>query len=177
MFFRKIAVFSWKREVWISQRALVKKIFTGRDKRKNAYKEGTWNKSAGCRMLDACTIFEFHIIYFFTFHNLFNQPTTFLLNIIIFIKQQLCHYFVQHWSLTKFFTFQIGNVLNSENVHEIDHVHKLARKKKFLPAVKTQNIVMTFRGIHLFKTHCSKDFLMTVIFSKLYCSHICAVVV
>lgn len=60
-------------------------------------------------------------------------------------------------------------------MHEIDHVHKLA--KKMLPAVKTQNIVMTVRGIHLFKTRCSEDFLMTVTFSKLSCSYICAVVV
>ena len=166
-------VFSKKRDkIWIPQRALVKKIVTGSDKRKTADKRGTWNKSAGSRVLDACTTFEFHIIYFFTFHNLFNKTTTFLLNNIILIKQQLCHYFVQHWSLTNLFNFHTGNVLNSENVHEIDHVHKFT-KKKFLPAVKTQNIAVTFRGIHLFKTGCSEDVLMTVTCSELCCSYTC----
>jgi len=125
-------------------------------------------------VLDACTIFEFHTIYFFSkLHHLFNQATTFPLNIVILIKQQLCHYFVQHWSLTKLFNFHTGNVLNSENVHETDHVHDLA---KILPAVKTQNIVMTFRGIYLFKTCCNEYVLMTLTCNELCCSYIYDVV-
>ena len=53
-------------------------------------------------------------------------------------------------SLTNFFNFHTGNVLTSENVHDIEYVHSLA--KIILPSLKTQNIVMAFSGIHFCKT-------------------------